>query len=64
MIEIPNCTHGGEMKRKMAFLKAVSLFLGLVVVSVVLCREQAQSGTLKYEWIRLGLYPRIGLPAR
>jgi hypothetical protein len=42
-------THGGELKHKMGFLKTVSLFLGLVVLSVALCRAQAQSSTLKYE---------------
>jgi hypothetical protein len=37
------------MKHKMGFLKTVSLCLGLVVLSVALCRAQAQSSTLKYE---------------
>jgi DNA-binding beta-propeller fold protein YncE len=37
------------MKPEMGFLKAVSLCLGLFVVSVALCRTQAQSSTLKYE---------------
>jgi hypothetical protein len=37
------------MKHMMGFLKAVSLCLGLVVLSVALCGAQAQSSTLKYE---------------
>src|SRR3984885_10454132 len=37
------------MEPKIGFLKAVPVFLGLVVASVALCRAQAQSGTLKYE---------------
>jgi DNA-binding beta-propeller fold protein YncE len=36
------------MKSKMGFLKAVSLFLGLVVVSAALSRVQARSRTLEY----------------
>jgi Tfp pilus assembly protein PilX len=44
-----NWNHGGKMKPKMGFLKTVSLCLGLVVLSVALCRAQAQSSTLKYE---------------
>jgi hypothetical protein len=37
------------MKQKMGFVETVSLFLVLVVLSVLSCRALAQSSTREYE---------------